>query len=639
MREVVLGTAGHVDHGKTSFVRALTGIDTDRLKEEKARGITIELGFAYLDLPCGHRLGIVDVPGHERFVKNMVAGAAGIDLVAFIVAADEGIMPQTREHFEICRLLGVKRGLIVITKKDMVEPDWLALVQEEVRGFLAGSFLAEAPMVTVSAVTGEGMDEARKVIDHLVRESDFAEAYGPFRLPVDRVFTMKGFGVVVTGSSIAGRIKVGEEVVFYPRGVAGRIRGIQVHGQERQEVEAGNRTAINVQGVEKEQAVRGDVLASPGCLQPSLRLDADLLYLSMNSKPLKNRARVRLHLGTAEIMARVVLLEADELAPGSRADVQLLLEEEASVWPGDHYVIRSYSPVHTIGGGEIWNCSPPRRRRYKEINQRAFALYRSGSQEDLALFHLEEGGLAGVPMAELSVKLGLFGKRLKKVMDPLLTNRRVIMVDSERQRLIAATVLDTLVGQVETLLADFHRQQPMKQGLPLEELRSRLHRALDQRLFQLLLSELGKRGVTVLDATTIRLATHQVSLAADAEALRVEMTHCYREAGLAAPTVKEVRDRFATYPAKLVQEVQEVLVREGQLVKVSEDLYFDAAALASLKEKMTAFIRQEGEIDAPRFKDLTGLTRKFSIPLLEYFDRIKLTIRVGDKRILRDRNA
>jgi selenocysteine-specific elongation factor len=639
MREVVLGTAGHVDHGKTSFVKALTGIDTDRLKEEKARGITIELGFAYLDLPCGHRLGIVDVPGHERFVKNMVAGAAGIDLVAFIVAADEGIMPQTREHFEICKLLGVKRGLIVITKKDMVEPDWLALVQEEVRGFLAGSFLAEAPMVTVSAVSGEGLDEARAILDQLVRESDFAEAYGPFRLPVDRVFTMKGFGVVVTGSSIAGRIKVGEEVVFYPRGLAGRIRGIQVHGAERQEVEAGNRTAINVQGVEKEQVARGDVLATPGCLQPSLRLDADLLYLSMNSKPLKNRARVRLHLGTAEIMARVVLLEAGELAPGSQADVQLLLEEEASVWPGDHYVIRSYSPVATIGGGVIWNCSPPRRRRHKEINQRAFTLYRSGSQEELALFHLEESGLSGLPMAELAVKLGLFGKRLKKVMDPLLTSRRVITVDSERQRLIAATVCEGLGSQVEALLAEFHRQNPMKQGLPLEELRSRLHRNLDQRLFQLLLTELVKRGLAVLDGTTIRLATHQVSLAADAEALRTAMIGYYREAGLAVPTVKEVRDRFATYPASLVQEVQAVLVREGQLVKVSEELYFDAAALNALREKMTAFIRQEGEIDAPRFKDLTGLTRKFSIPLLEYFDKIKLTIRVGDKRILRDRSA
>lgn len=640
MREVVLGTAGHVDHGKTSFVKALTGIDTDRLKEEKARGITIELGFAYLDLPCGHRLGIVDVPGHERFVKNMVAGAAGIDLVAFIVAADEGIMPQTREHFEICKLLGVKRGLIVITKKEMVEPDWLALVQDEVRSFLAGSFLAEAPMVTVSAMTGEGLDEARAIIDQLVRESDFAEAYGPFRLPVDRVFTMKGFGVVVTGSSISGRIKVGEEVVFYPRGVAGRIRGIQVHGAEREEVEAGNRTAINVQGVEKEQVARGDVLASPGCLQPSLRLDADLLYLSANTKPLKNRARVRLHLGTAEIMARVVLLvEADEVAPGNHVDVQLILEEPVSVWPGDHYVIRSYSPVATIGGGVIWNCSPPRRRRHKEINQRAFTLYRSGSQEELTLFHLEEGGLVGLTMADLSVKLGLFGKRLKKVIDPLLTNRRGIMVDSERQRLIATTVLDNLGRQVEGMLAEFHQQNPMRQGLPLEELRSRLHRALDQRLFQLLLAELGKRGVTVLDTTTIRLATHQVSLAADAEALRAEMTCCYREAGLATPTVKEVRDRFATYPAKLVQEVQEVLVREGQLVKVSEELYFDAAALDALKEKVIAFIRKEGEIDAPRFKDLTGLTRKFSIPLLEYFDKVKLTLRVGDKRILRDRSA
>lgn len=632
-----MGTAGHVDHGKTSFVKALTGIDTDRLKEEKERGITIELGFAFLDLPCGHRLGIVDVPGHERFVRNMVAGAAGIDLVAFIVAADEGVMPQTREHFEICKLLGIKRGLTIITKKDMVEEDWLALVKEEVRGYLAGSFLADAPMVAVSAVTGEGIDEARSTINTLVAESDFAEAYGPFRLPVDRVFTMKGFGVVVTGSSIAGRTKVGDDVMFYPRGVAGKIRGIQVHGQEKQEVEAGNRTAINVQGVEKDLVARGDVLAAPGCLQPSYMLDADFHYLSGNAKPLKNRARVRFHAGTAEIMGRVVLLEADELKPGSEAAVQLLLEEEASVWPGDHYVIRSYSPVYTIGGGMIWNCSPPKRRRFKEANRRVFGLYRSGEPEDLALLHLVESGLHGLTMPELAVKLGLFGKRLKKVIDPPLSSRKIVMVDAEKQRLIAAATVADLTAKAETLLTDFHQRNPMKPGFSLEELRNRLHKELDQKLFHVLLSDLDKRGRVKQDGSTISLAGHQVSLADDARTLRSEMEQFYRQAGLASPTLREVHERFAKYPQRLVQEVLEVLVREQVLAKVSEELYFHGEQLAALQEQVVAFIRREGEIDAPRFKNLTGLTRKFSIPLLEYFDKIKLTLRVGDKRVLRDR--
>jgi len=278
MREVVLGTAGHVDHGKTSLVKALTGIDTDRLKEEKERGITIELGFAFLDLPCGHRLGIIDVPGHERFVRNMVAGATGIDLVAFVVAADEGIMPQTREHFEICRLLGVKKGLVIVTKRDMVEPDWLTMVQDEIREFLAGSFLDGAPLIPVSSITGEGIEAVREAMDRLVRESEFAEAHGPFRLPIDRIFTMKGFGSVVTGTSISGRIASGADMVIYPQELPAKIRGIQVHGKDVNEVEAGKRTAINIQGLDKETISRGEVLATPGTLKPSYMLDADFIY-------------------------------------------------------------------------------------------------------------------------------------------------------------------------------------------------------------------------------------------------------------------------------------------------------------------------------------------------------------------------
>ena len=354
MREIVLGTAGHVDHGKTSLVRALTGIETDRLKEEKKRGITIELGFAFLDLPCGHRLGIVDVPGHEKFVKNMVAGASGIDLVAFVIAADEGIMPQTREHFEICRLLGVTKGLIVVTKKDMVEPDWLELVEDEIRDFFSDTFLEEAPLVTVSSTTGEGIDRVKVILDSLVSQCDFTEAHGPFRLPVDRVFAMKGFGAVVTGTSISGRINVGDDVEIFPHQQYGKIRGIQSHSQSVEMVEAGKRTAINVQGVDKDHIHRGNMLITPGCLEPTYMLDAGFLYLSSCDKPLKNRARVRVHLGSAEIMGRVVLLEDEVLAPGTETNVQVLLEEPVGVWPGDRYVVRSYSPVAIFVKAAIW---------------------------------------------------------------------------------------------------------------------------------------------------------------------------------------------------------------------------------------------------------------------------------------------
>lgn len=638
MREIVLGTAGHVDHGKTSLVRALTGIDTDRLKEEKKRGITIELGFAFLDLPCGHRLGIIDVPGHERFVKNMVAGATGIDLLAFVIAADEGIMPQTREHFEICRLLGVKRGLVILTKKDMVDDEWLELVREDVRQFLTDSFLEDAPMIAVSSTTGDGLAEVREVLDTLVRDSEFSEAHGPFRLPVDRVFSMKGFGVVVTGTSISGRIGVGEDITVYPQGHTAKIRGIQVHSQDVDVVEAGKRTAINIQGLDTEMLARGNMLATPGTLAPSYLLDADFFYLSSNAKPLKNRTRVRVHIGTAEIMGRIVLLEEEELLPGNRANVQIFLEEPFGAWPGDRYVVRSYSPVATIGGGGIWNGSPPKRRRFKETNSQVFSLYQEGSSEDIALLHLREAGVAGLTFDALCVKMGQFGKRFRKLLDVPISSRKIIMVDSDRQRMVAAEIFEGLSASTQKILADFHRDNSMKPGLSKEELRSRLHAELDQRLFQLLLTTLVKQGTLVVDESVVRLATHQVSLKADAQSIRAEMEAFYGEAGLTPPTVRELQERFAKYSAPLVREVLDLLVREQVLVKISEDLYFQGKALAELQEKLVAFIKKEGEIDAPRFKNLTGLTRKFSIPLLEYFDKIKVTIRVGDKRLLRERS-
>ncbi len=641
MREIVLGTAGHVDHGKTSFVRALTGIDCDRLKEEKARGITIELGFAFLDLPCGHRLGIVDVPGHERFVKNMVAGASGMDMVAFIIAADEGIMPQSREHFDICRLMGVERGLVVITKVDMVDGDWLALVEDEVREFVAGSFLEGAPMVRVSSTSGQGIEEVRKVLDRLVADTVFVETHGPFRLPVDRVFTMKGFGAVVTGTSISGRIKTGDDVVVYPWKKSGKIRGIQVHGAERTEVEAGHRTAINVQGVSTEEIHRGDVLASPESLQPSYILDADFLFLSSAAKPLKNRSRVRVHSGTAEIIGRIVLLEADEIAPGTEANVQLILEQPVGVWPGDRYVVRSYSPVATIGGGRVLNGAPRKRKRATDRdrarNQEVFALYRDGTPEDHALYHLEESGYPGLTFERLATRLGIFGNRLKKLLSPPLSSKKILVVDSERQRMVAATVLEKLMAACTKIIADYHRDNPLKPGLVKEELRSRLYRNLEPRLFQLALTELGRRGTVVQEGALVRSSEHRVALQEEEETLRKEIAAAYRDGALAPPTVNEVLARFDDRPAPKVKEMIGVLLQEQTLTKISETLLFDAGVLAALQDKVRAHLEKHGEIDAQGFKEMTGATRKFSIPLLEHFDKVKLTIRVGDKRILREK--
>jgi len=640
MREIVLGTAGHVDHGKTSLIRALTGIETDRLKEEKKRGITIELGFAHLDLPCGHRLGIVDVPGHEKFVKNMVAGVTGMDMVAFIIAADEGIMPQTVEHFEICRLLGVKQGMVVLTKKDMVDEDWLDMVQDEIHEFCEGSFLEDAPIIPVSSITGEGIDEVLKTLDEFVRQHNFQEAFGPFRLPVDRVFAMKGFGAVVTGTSISGRTSIGEELQFYPGNTVAKVRGIQVHSQSVETVEAGHRTAINMQGVDTHDIERGMVLASPNSLQPNFMLDCQLHYLGSNAKALAHRKRVRVHLGTAELIGRVSLLDRDELEPGQEAGVQLLLESPVAVWPDDHFVIRSYSPVATIGGGRVLgNVSPRKRKRLTEsdraYNRKIFQVFLEGSIEERTLVFLKESGARGLTFDDLAIRLGLFGKHLKKALNDPLSTKKMVVVDSASQRYVDVEIAEKTKKEMLNYLAKYHKSNPLLTGLVREELRLSIGKVIDQKVFAYCLNELLRKGEVVQEESMLRLASHEVALKADEEELQRELLSWYESKGLSTPTVRETMDHFSEYSEKMLKGVLDLLLREAKLVKISETLYYERKLIDDLVAKVVAEMQAKGEIDAPGFKELTGLTRKFSIPILEYLDRIKLTIRVGDARVLR----
>lgn len=639
MREIILGTAGHVDHGKTSFIKALTGIETDRLKEEKERGITIELGFAYLDLPCGHRIGIVDVPGHEKFVRNMVAGAAGMDLVAFIIAADEGIMPQTTEHFEICQLLGLKDGIIILTKKDLVEEEWLEMVEDEIRKYFAGTFLEETPIIPVSSVTGEGIETVRKAIDDKISTLTFHEEFGPFRLAVDRVFSMKGFGTVITGSSLSGRISVGDELEFYPAQVKAKIRGIQVHGKDVELVEAGHRTAINLQGIDKELVNRGDIAATPGSMVNSTLLDVDFHYLKSNARKLKNRTQVRVHVGTREITGRVVLMETDEIVPGETVNLQLILQEPTALWPGDRYVIRSYSPVRTIGGGTILNNAPLKRKRTsakdRETNHRIFTTYLEGSDQDRLLLFLEESGTAGLTQNQLATRLGVFGNKLKKLLQMPVSSGEILVIDSERQRYIAAPVLQRLTAQISGILESYHTANPLMSGLAKEELKSGIRPPVDQKLFQFALDSMVKKNMIIQDQAEVRMADFTVTLQIDEQELKGKIFKIYQDAGLAPPNFKEVVSSAENLPEKQVRQVVNLLLQDNKLIKVNESLYFDARQINELGGRLTEFIKKHGEIDAPGFKDLTGLTRKFSIPLLEYFDKIKLTIRIGDKRVLR----
>jgi selenocysteine-specific elongation factor len=636
MKQIILGTAGHIDHGKTTLIKALTGIDTDRLKEEKERGITIELGFAHLRLPNGQLIGIVDVPGHERFIRHMVAGATGLDLVALVVAADEGVMPQTREHLEICELLRVKHGVVVLTKTDLVDdPDWLDLVKEDVREFLQGTVFVSAAIIPVSAVAGQGLPELVAEIQRLCESVESRSASGDFRLPVDRVFTMKGFGTVVTGTAMAGTVRTGDTLVVYPQQIRAKVRGIQVHGDEVDEAASGQRTAINLQGIEKAAVERGNVLAAPDSLIPSRVVDVRLQHLASAPRPLKHRAKVRFHTGTCEIMATLHLLDAEELAPGASGFAQLRLEDPVVVRRGDRFVLRSYSPVRTIGGGHVLHPVPTKHKRMEASTLAALAVIEKGEPVEIVGLHLEDAGVGGIKEADLAIRTNLPEKQLTRVLQDLSSRGEAVQFDREGRRFVDSGVLKKLTELLNAELGEFHRREPLRSGMSKEELFGRMPAGVDGKLFSELLHGLIRQNQVVQDKDLVRLASHQVALAADQEKLREEIEGVYRQAGLQPPFFREVTQSLGV-PEADSRQLLTWMLEQGILVKVKEDMYFHGRALDDLKGRLLAFFSNQEEITTPQFKDLTQATRKYTIPLLEHLDATRFTIRIGDVRRLRE---
>jgi len=633
-KQIILGTAGHIDHGKTALVRALTGVDCDRLKEEKQRGITIELGFASLNLPGGQQIGIIDVPGHEKFVKHMVAGATGLDMVMLVIAADEGVMPQTREHLEICQLLGIKRGLVALNKADMVDADWLEMVADEVAEYLADSFLAGSKVIPVSAIDGQGLPELREEIGRLAAQAESRSTAGVFRLPVDRVFTMKGFGTVVTGTAISGTLKVGEQVSVYPPGLTCKVRGLQVHNQDVSEAVAGQRTAVNLQGVDKQAIERGFVVATEGALEPTYMLDAYLTYLPAAAKPLKSRERVRFHLGTSEVLARVALLEGDGLQPGGSAFCQLRLDAPVVALKGDRFVVRSYSPVRTIGGGEVLNPLPRKHRRDRAQALARLEALRAANDEGALLLHAEERAEAGIGLRELELLTAIPRTELAGLASNLAAKGRLIQYDPGRfahPKAVAA-----LKKAVSVRLGHFHKENPLRAGCPKEALRGKLRPNLDPKLFARLLSDMAAAGEVVVKGDLVSARSHAIELTPADAKLKDSLEAACRAGGLTPPTFKELVAAHGGNEKGVVSMLR-LLVQEGRLAKVSDELYYHAEAMRALKERLAAHLKGGGEIGAPEFKDLFGVTRKFMIPLLEHLDAVRFTIRVGDKRRLRER--
>ncbi len=632
MKQVILGTAGHIDHGKTSLIRALTNIDTDRLKEEKARGITIELGFAHLKLPNGQQLGIVDVPGHEKFVKNMVAGATGIDLVALVIASDEGVMPQTKEHLEICQLLDVKHGLVVLTKRDMVDDEWIELVKEDVSEYLKGTFLEGSPMIEVSSVTGQGIDELVNTLDRIVGEIPERNSGNFFRLPVDRVFTMKGFGTVVTGTTISGSINIGDEVSVYPQEIHSKIRGIQVHNEDAESVSAGLRTAINIQGMEKAQIQRGNILAARDTLKPTYMVDVELNLLSSSPRKLKNRAKARFHAGTAEIISTVVLLDRDDLKQGEKCFAQIRLDEPTTLLQGDRYIIRSYSPVRTIGGGHVINPLPLKKKRFSDRVLTDLKLLSSGDHFIQIEEFVRMGRYTGKDAAELQFLANSARKKVDEALKNLSAKKKITLYNKESGLYIHEEFLEKATREIMTTLSEYHKNNPLKAGILKEELRSRTTGATNQRLFNYIITQQIRQEAVVQDNEILHLKDHRVTLASDQKEIRQRIEEIYLKGKLQPPYFKEVQKEF---PDGNGADILGVLLKEGILIKVKEDLYFHSKLLEELKEKLISFLQKNGEINTAQFKDMTGASRKYSIPLIEYFDHEQVTVRVGDNRVLR----
>lgn len=633
MKHVILGTAGHIDHGKTALVKALTGVDTDRLKEEKERGITIELGFTFLDLPSGIRLGLIDVPGHEKFVKHMVAGVWGIDLVALVIAADEGGMPQTREHLDICQLLKVKKGLIVLTKMDLVDRELLELVKEEVTDIVQDTFLKDAPILAVSSLTGEGIPQLLSTLDLLSQEIEERSSSGLFRLPIDRVFVMKGFGTVVTGTVISGSLSLGETVEILPPGLEGKVRSLQVYNRPVERTVAGERAAINIQGIEASAIERGDVLIRPNTLRPTPLIDAYLEYLPNAPRPLKHRTRQRFHIGTTLTHASIFILDREELAPGQAGFVQLRLERSVLALPQDRFVIRGSSAIQTIGGGVILDSHPEKHKRHSSSVMADLSLLKDGTSEQALRQHIHHSGRGGITLEDLLNRVEMPPSEIQMIIREMSEKGDLLLIDHEKLKVIEKGQYQGLRDMALTQLGEFHQRSPMKSGLAKEELRTKLPPEVDVKLFQILINDLIHSREVVLEKDKLRLPDHQIS-SVDGKGLFKRVEAAVLRGGLQPASPKELSEEWAEREEE-VRAIFEHLVHEGVLLKIKSEIYFHRVPLENLKETLVTYLKTHKEITTSQFKEMTKASRKYAIPLIEYFDQIKLTLRLGEKRVLR----
>lgn len=635
MRHINIGTAGHVDHGKTSLVKALTGIDCDRLKEEKERGMTIELGYAYLYLGDGTIANIIDVPGHERFVKTMIAGAGVIDCVLFVIAADDGIMPQTIEHLDIINLLGIKHGLIVLTKVDLVDEDWLLLVEDEISKLVKGTNLESAPIIRVVSLTRKGIDELKQQVKSIASKIVNRNEKGVFRFPIDWTFNVSGIGPTACGVVFSGKAKVGDKLELVPQQKEVKIKGLQVHGEDANEVTAGQQVAVSISGAEPDDLHRGDVLTVPDYLQPTYMLDASLHLLNNSNIILENRTRVRLHIACSEVFGRVVLLDKESLAPGEDAFVQFRLEEQITAEHGDRYVIRQYSPMRTIGGGMILDACPQKHRQFRPEVISYLTIIAYGTAKDCVEQIILRARTQAMTEWEIIKLSNISPDDIRQAIENLISDGKIFVFDKEQY--IHIEWYNKTKDAIINVLELFHAEQPLKLGMSREELRTRIPYEIEISAYNQVLQDLINDDKIAADneGKIIRLFEHKIKLSVSHELIKKQIEEIFLNTGTSTPLPEDVLIKWSNKEAQIAKEVFEVLVETGVLIQVDEKVFFHKQTIDKAKEIIIQHIKSHGKLTLNDCRELFNVTRKYMLPLLYHFDKTGVTLRIGDDRVLK----
>lgn len=638
MKHVIIGTSGHIDHGKTTLIKALTGRETDKLDEEKKRGISINLGFTFFDLPSRKRAGIIDVPGHEKFIKNMLAGATSLDVVLLIIALDEGIMPQTKEHLEILELLEVKKCIVALTKKDLVDEEWAGMIKEDIKNYLKSTSFKDATMIEVSSKTKEGINELIEEIDKSVEEIEQKDKEGHFRLAVDRSFSVSGFGTVATGTILSGSVKNGDMVQINPSGIEARVRNIQVHDENVEIGEAGQRCALNLAGVTKEEVARGTVVCTVDTIEPSYMIDCKFKYLKSNEKNLINRQRVRVYHGTSEILGRIVILDKEEVEPGESAYIQLRLESEICAQKGDNLVIRNYSPMTTLGGGKVINPVARKAKRFKEEYLNELKLMEKGSIEEVVenvVLSLSDS----FPNSQEIIKgLGRNVENIDYILETLYENKKIIRIENGKAKFFIHNKFFTKKSEeIYEILKSFHEENPLKVGMNKEELRSKsFSNKVKQKIFQNFLNLMKEKEIIKEGTNIVALKEFEIKLTKAQRGIKEKILKTYLESGITSPKIKDIID-----DKKLEKEylkIYNLLIEEGTLVKLPEDVIMHKEVIDSVKDKIIEWLNKNGSITLGEAKEILDVSRKYLVAILEYLDQAEITKRVEDKRVLNNNN-